>query len=374
MNRSYRILPIYTGDVSGVCSALFELGGMVVMHDPSGCNSTYNTHDELRWYDHDSLIFISGLNEMDAILGNDDKLIEDIVTAAEELKPRFIALASAPIPYMNGTDFDGICREIESLTGISTFFVKSNGAHDYTFGAGNALAEIAERFVTAPARKRPHTVNLLGATPLDFGTQDTVNAMKRQLTDNGWEVLSCWAMGDTLDTISRSAEAVVNLVVSAVGLKAAKILEKKFAIPYVVGCPIGDFTSDLCTALDHAERTTQSCNALDQNLDFSNDIVTLIGEPVVMGSFGHAIAKKYGISYRLLCPLENCETLLRKSDCSVKGEEEMDVALRSSGIVIADPLYHPICPENTVFYELPHVGFSGRCFRRKLFNLFDCTI
>ena len=48
MRQSYRIIPIYTSDVSGVCSALYELGGMVVMHDPSGCNSTYNTHDEIQ--------------------------------------------------------------------------------------------------------------------------------------------------------------------------------------------------------------------------------------------------------------------------------------------------------------------------------------
>ena len=61
MRQAYRILPVYTGDVSGVCSALYELGGMVVMHDPSGCNSTYNTHDEIRWYARDSLIFLSGL-------------------------------------------------------------------------------------------------------------------------------------------------------------------------------------------------------------------------------------------------------------------------------------------------------------------------
>ena len=60
MRQSYRIIPIYTADVSGVCSALYELGGMTVMHDPSGCNSTYNTHDEIRWYDQDSLIYISG--------------------------------------------------------------------------------------------------------------------------------------------------------------------------------------------------------------------------------------------------------------------------------------------------------------------------
>ena len=69
MRQSYRIIPIYTADVSGVCSALYELGGMTVMHDPSGCNSTYNTHDEIRWYDQDSLIFISGLTEIDAIMG-----------------------------------------------------------------------------------------------------------------------------------------------------------------------------------------------------------------------------------------------------------------------------------------------------------------
>ena len=74
MRQSYRIIPIYTSDVSGVCSALYELGGMVVMHDPSGCNSTYNTHDEIRWYDQDSLIFISGLTEIDAVMGNDEKL------------------------------------------------------------------------------------------------------------------------------------------------------------------------------------------------------------------------------------------------------------------------------------------------------------
>ena len=78
MRQSYKIIPVYTADVSGVCSALYELGGMVVMHDPSGCNSTYNTHDEIRWYDQDSLIYISGLTEIDAVMGNDAKFIHDI--------------------------------------------------------------------------------------------------------------------------------------------------------------------------------------------------------------------------------------------------------------------------------------------------------
>lgn len=93
MKQTQAFLSTYTADVSGVCSALFELGGMTVMHDASGCNSTYNTHDEPRWYDMDSLVFISGLSELEAVLGDDEKLIEDTVRAAKKLSPRFIALA-----------------------------------------------------------------------------------------------------------------------------------------------------------------------------------------------------------------------------------------------------------------------------------------
>ena len=82
-------LSTYTADVSGVCSALYELGGMVVIHDPSGCNSTYNTHDEPRWYDMDSLIFISGLSQMDAIMGNDDKFINRHCAGSQRIKTSF---------------------------------------------------------------------------------------------------------------------------------------------------------------------------------------------------------------------------------------------------------------------------------------------
>ena len=163
MRQSYRMIPIYTADVSGVCSALYELGGMTVMHDPSGCNSTYNTHDEIRWYDQDSLIFISGLTEIDAIMGNDRKFIDDIEHAARELHPKFIALA---------------------------FSVPTNGMNDYIYGAGIALEQIARRFVKEPDRQKKdrfpvRSVNLLGVTPLDFGPQENVERLKENLKKYG---------------------------------------------------------------------------------------------------------------------------------------------------------------------------------------------
>jgi len=441
MRQSYRIIPIYTADVSGVCSALYELGGMTVMHDPSGCNSTYNTHDEIRWYDQDSLIFISGLTEIDAIMGNDRKFIDDIEHAARELHPKFIALAGSPIPFMNGTDFPAIARVIETETGIPTFSVPTNGMHDYVYGAGIALEEIAKRFTdktvtengtqnqkstnkTAETEmandsnlsdfsnqsekaKNAHlkekeirferSVNLLGVTPLDFGPQKNVEKLKENLHKYGWNVLSAWAMGDTLETLQMAGTAEVNLVVSAVGLRAAKVLQKKFGTPYVIGTPNEWLAEDIAKALEkvanrQAEQLSSvicgnalsgtemisECDSTIENAQKSKSFepeiiylqnrmqesaeITLIGEPVTMGSLAAGIEKVYGRSVRVFCPLKECENLIGEKDAIVLGEEAMEEALKDAKIIVADPLYKPICPKECEFYGLPHVAFSGRMF------------
>ena len=378
MRQSYRIIPIYTADVSGVCSALYELGGMTVMHDPSGCNSTYNTHDEIRWYDQDSLIFISGLTEIDAIMGNDRKFIDDIKHAVRELHPKFLALAGSPIPFMNGTDFPAIARVIETETGIPAFSVPTNGMHDYIYGAGIALEQIARRFVKKPARQEKEavfsrSVNLLGVTPLDFGPQENIETLKENMKKYGCKILSTWAMGDDLETLQKSGKADVNLVVSAVGLRAAKFLWETYKIPYVIGTPNQWLAEDISNSLE-TEVIQQSASEQHstiahqaeptvvylQNRILQDAGITLIGEPVTMGSLAAGIEKEYGRAARVFCPLKECETLLGKKDKVVSGEEAMEEALKDSKIIVADPLYRPICPKDSTFYELPHVAFSGR--------------
>ena len=408
MRQAYRIIPIYTADVSGVCSALYELGGMTVMHDPSGCNSTYNTHDEIRWYDQDSLIFISGLTDIDAIMGNDEKFLRDIEDVAEELKPKFIALASSPIPFMNGTDFPGLARALTAETGIPAFSVPTSGMHDYVYGAGLALSEIARHF-TGAAEKRKRKLNLLGVTPLDFGPQPMVDAMKRRLEERGWEILSTWAMGDTLEELGRAGEAEVNLVVSSVGIPAANVLREKFGTPFLVGTPVEGYEDEISDALEKAagsfyeafeykkenpaeKNGTQISGRQEELWKVTPDQViylrkkdsplsgfiptpdiTLIGEPVTMGSLAAAIEQKCGKKVQLLCPLEITEGLLRQEDEVIRGEEAMEEKLKTARIIVADPLYRPICPESATFYEMPHIAFSGRIYLKNLYNFRKTT-
>ena len=368
MKQTARIISTYSADVFGVCSALFELGGMIIMHDASGCNSTYTTHDEPRWYDMESMVYISGLSEMEAIMGDDEKLIGDIVTAAEELKPRFIAVAGTPIPAMTGFDFAAVAELIEQRTGIPAFGFSTTGMHSYVQGASMAFEALVHRFADRDAGKtEAPSANILGLTPLDFTVNGTDHAIAAFLEESGFRVLSRWAMGSTLEDLSRAGSAHVNLVVSSTGLAAAKALQELFGTPYVVGVPMGaEYSALIRDALQTAAATGENqFPACEQN---GGDIL-LIGEAVASVSLASAMELTTGKGVRVICPTECGEALLRGKDLALQDEEEIETALQTAKLVIADPLFRPICPDSAHFVSLPAEACSGRIYREEIPNL-----
>ncbi len=429
----------YTADVSGVCSALFELGGMTVIHDPSGCNSTYNTHDEPRWYDQDSLVFISGLTQMDAILGNDEKLIRDILRAARDLHPAFISLVRTPVPLLNGTDFEGIAMEIQQRSGIPTLYFPTTGMKTYVSGAGMALEKIAD-FLADPDDKEKTgkfkdgkektgihregeegssgheegiSVNILGATPLDFSIGSTMDSLRAWLQKKGYRIQSCMAMGSSLDEIRTSPEADISLVISSVGLPAARKLKRRFGIPYVIGFPAeeyGDYLDlemkRICRMAGGDYQIKSPVNVEEMTFpemrrggtgDYGNEEkgeMVLIGEPVISISLARAIAMRTGIRPEVISPLETDSEILdwsgqnqwgrTKNVCpdrertlapgsvscrQIFGEKAIMENISSCKSLIADPLYRPVSPEGAHFICLPHEAFSGRLFRDRIPDL-----
>ena len=363
MKQTASFISTYSADVFGVASALYELGGMTIMHDASGCNSTYNTHDEPRWYDIDSMVYISGLSEMEAVMGDDGKLIDDIVQAAGELSPKFIALAGTPIPMMIGTDYKAVASVIEKKTGIPTFGFATNGMHDYLSGISMAFEAFASR-MTSPMEVVPHSVNVLGLTPLDFAVCGYDRELVSRLQADGFTVLSTWSMGCSLEDIGRSAAAEVNLVVSWCGLAAAKKLKAMYGTPYVIGAPVGQkFTAEVLDAL-HRAAEDKTCRNLCQPASPEGTTV-LIGESVTSLSLAAALRREGAGDVRVICPVccEDQLGLIRALD-----EDELVKALAGARTVVADPLYQPICKDKR-FVRLPHEAFSGRLFRREDVNL-----
>ena len=386
-------ISIYSADAFGVCSALYELGGLCVMHDASGCNSTYNTHDEPRWYDFDSMVYISGLSEMEAIMGDDQKFIDDIVYTAKELSPNFIAMAGTPIPTMIGTDFKAIANIIEKETNIPTFGFDTTGMHSYVSGAYKAFEALAKRFlkrndkesrgekkesIDKESREVKNTiikVNILGVTPLDFSINKSVEAMVDLLKENNFEVISTWAMGSSLEDIKNAGDADVNLVVSYSGIGAAKYMYENLNIPYVVGTPFGkEFAKKVIEDLKEVKSTKENKISYDNRKIDKDAEITIVGESIMSESLAYAISKEKNKTVNVISSLETDEKLLLEGDKIAMFEDDIEKCLKNSKTIIADPLFRPICPLDSNFISLPHEAFSGRIYRDEIPNIINKSL
>ncbi len=374
MNQASRLLSTYTADVSGVCSALYELGGLTVMHDASGCNSTYNTHDEPRWYDRPSMVYISALKEIDAIFGGDDKLIRDIVETARQLQPRFIAIAGSPIPMLIGTDFSAVAGVIEQQTGIPTLGLATNGMHDYLSGISMALCALARRFCHTPVAtvgSHQPSVNILGATPLDFSITGNIEALCQAFQSNGYEINSCWAMNSDLDQLANASAAQINVVVSSSGLALAQWLKAQYGTPYFVGIPWGKQGAE---AYFHALKQTltsgqDGCFYTGIASQSSGKQVLIIGEAVNASSVKAALLLQKGWgNIQVACPFVENTSLLDAQDIALQDEKQLRQLMEQADVVIADPLYRRFRKNDKaqIFVDWPHEAYSGRIYRQQI--------
>lgn len=420
----------YTADVSGVCSALYELGGMTVIHDPSGCNSTYSTHDEPRWFDTDSLMFVSGLDEMTAVLGDDNVLIDDVTHAVRDLKPRFVTLCSGSIPHIIAFDCKGVAHLLEKRTGVPMLPVTTTGNRSYVAGVGAALTEWVKRFADslespyrvsssggpdcsantlegaagpdaggAAAPSDAFSVNLLGVTPLDFSINGNVDAMRKVFEDASIPVNCCAAMGESFDSLRHIFRASVNVVVSSCGRRLAHYMEQTAGIPYVEGTPIGAYGAARLPKLakkayekKRASLEEDSHGALDgtsgslrmllaKKKGDSEGICLWKGNPaherwdvpdgqiLIIGE--EVFAQSLAAAINQLTP--DCRHGLRAfavwPDVDHGFPEDVLAELiRKSRYIIGDPLYRTIPHDSkqNTFVDFPHEAYSGRIFRDRI--------
>lgn len=397
MKEAVSRISTYSADTFGVCSSLYELGGMIVIHDPSGCNSTYATHDEPRWYDQDSLIFISGVTEMDAIMGNDDKFVHDVISAARDFSPRFIVILCTPVPLMMGTDMEALAALIEDQTGIPTMASATNNMNLYDKGIAWAMEMLARRIVRnvpVPASAGPMCcswqpefaacggtgnsakrlkVNIIGTTPLDFSCNGSDRSIKKFLRRSGFSVCSTWAMGSPLEEIEMAGLADVNLVVSAGAVEGAAVMKERFGMPYVVGVPIGPYMQEqIAEGLRRAVETKQDIYiCADSRPDFDKADTIIIGESVYSASLAAALSRKDRMA-TVYCLLNEWQGVLGRNDMFISSEGELRRRLADwTGTIIADPLYRPVMPSGARFVALGHTAFSGRLYQKETPNLID---
>ena len=360
-------LPPFSPDYSGASAVLFDLKTVTAMHDASGCTGNYTGYDDPRWYGSHSGIFCSGLRQIDAVLGDDEKLIKKMEAAARDIQPDLMALVGSPVPMVIGADLEGIAVELEERTGIPSFGFDTTGTAYYDRGAFRAAKALMDRYTAKQAAKEAaieRRVNILGALPMDFGKGEEIRDFKRFLAENGYETGLCLAMDYSLSDLKEAASAQVNLAVSRFGFLMAQYMEQRFRIPYLCGFPAGESGEKAwLEALERVRETKHSeiLNAVEQKDGTEDMSVLIVGEQVMSNSLRYALFRDMGITRVTVGCLYGPEPALAlPGDLDLSDEKKIRQAMNRPEyqMIIADPFLKVLLPENTEKKFLPFSQYA----------------
>jgi nitrogenase molybdenum-iron protein alpha/beta subunit len=217
-----------------------------------------------------------------------------------------------------------------------------------------------------------------------------VNDLIDLLKECGANHVSVWGRNGGLSEIVQGAGTKINLVVSASAVSAAKILQKKYGTPYLVGYPIGK---------TQVELWKKKLTKILQNQEMPEKRECEAVEATGMSGCKKICAKKYEkralivaeqISANAIRECLKSEFLYEKVDVAsffmmdsvsmedgdqkLPDEDALVEMMGESGkydLVICDPLIYPLLPykpKRTMPY--PHTAISGRIFWSRSANFF----
>ncbi|MBQ7797200.1 MAG: hypothetical protein IJ374_11675 [Lachnospiraceae bacterium] len=363
-------LPPTAPDYSGAASALFDLGGIVVMHDASGCTGNYTGFDEPRWLGSRSAVYCSGLRRMDVIMGNDKKFIDGALAAAKDLDPTMIAYLGSPVPMVIGIDLEGMAMETENASGIPSFGFNTTGQHYYDKGASDVFVKLIKRFAKKPSERKnddKKRANVLGLLSIDMGNETNPAEICAFIEKAGYEINSMFAMGLKIEQIERVADADINIVISRCGLEAAIYMEKKYGIPYICGAPVGD--GEMFLRKLHAIAEPESASIIDcieeDAAPAKKGGVLIIHEQIMSNSIREAILEKSEVPVTVGSMYILDSRLAKENDLNLPNELSVRKLVNSGeySVIIADPeIKKLIRRDDVTFIDLPHVAISGRLY------------
>lgn len=380
MSRLYRFLPPFAGDYSGVGSALYELGGMLCIHDASGCTGNYVGFDEPRSYDSKQLVYCTGLRKNDAVLGNEEVYIDKIIQAAEDMKPKFIAIVGSPVPVIIGFDFNGVAMELEQRLGIPAFGFETGGMKgSYKDGVVMAVNKLLDYYVypkkdelARNADRSGKIVNIVGATPLDL-SEENLNALKAILTEHGYKINSVLSMSNSMEEFQSFYKADVNLAITQAGALISKDLEKKYDMPYLAGMPIGELGSKhYFECLEKVFETGESMEVSQASVKREGSgkgLAVVMDDGIIASSMRVDLLAQGYDEVRVVSLLGKDMGMSGIEAEYTENEEEILEAVNVEGcaLLIADPLllqYREQC-EGVTLIDLPKYSISSKLSHHK---------
>ena len=358
MKKLLTLLSPLAPDHSVAVSVFFELGGLIVICDAGGCTGNICGFDEPRWFENKCALFSAALRDMDAILGQDERLAGKVAQALEETDTPFAVLVGTPVPAIIATDFGALKRMVKKRSnGKNCLAVESKGTAFYDAGASCAYLELLKTFAKEKLEVQKGRIGVWGATPLDFSRNDAGNILSSALVSCGIgereEDIFCYGMGAGLDAVKNASGCEKNIVVAPDGLEAAEYLYEKFGTPFEILYPY--LPSSLKKELEKWKTNSGKEGKKKVLVIHQQFAANAVRNELEKG--GNDLEVKTGTFFRYLPEYG------RKGDLSFTGEDDLSAELEKGNydLLVADGKFRKFLKHNsrTEFIPFTHFAVSG---------------
>lgn len=286
-------------------------------------------------------IVVSGADAQDVAAGTRERVLAAFRDANQRYSPNFALFSAGPCGAMIGTDLSEIAQTVAGEYGIPAAAVDLTGQKTYDVGISRTTEAMA-KLLAEDCNVVPGTVNILGATTLDWAAED-VSGVKAWAERQGYQVLAQPGGIVTAQQMKQMGKAQLNLVTTVSGMAAAKYLQNRFGTPYVAAAPFG-------MAYGNASQ------AEAENAD-----VLIIAEQFTANAIRAALEnKKMARAADVATFYQLDKSCARIGDKRIRGEESVRELLNSGKYrtVIADPLLRPLLQRDCKWIDLPHKALN----------------
>lgn len=216
-------------------SIVLEYGPAGTTHFGAGLYSSFGI-------DLDSSLFTTHISEDDIIMGDVSRLEKAIVEIDQNYKPDVIFIVAAAVIAVIGTDVKGVCNYMQDEVNAKLICFDDGGfGGDYTTGIQNSYNTLIKEFSLKNRREINYKkFNILGASAASFRIRSDVWELEDLMEKYfDMELGTILGLESTIDDLKNISSASINLVIRKEALPCAKLLEKKFNIPYIYQAPYG---------------------------------------------------------------------------------------------------------------------------------------
>lgn len=357
MRNLFKRLPSFSTDYSGICNAAKTMNCLIILHGQGGCIGGVSTCDDFEREEGSMQILFSKVSEIDVVTGNDEKILQQIEGAAEDIPCDFILICGSPIPILIGVDWNAWVKTLEKRTKKPVIAINSKGFSSYEEGERELFLSLIRKFAKKDmvCNKQGKRVNVIGDTCLNGWTSEMRETFREHLSQEFTDVVF-WNHDAAMSEFQSMTSADCNIAVSASAIPAVKLLEESYGIPYRVGFSIGQ-----------DPEKERDCER------FAQKTVLLVGEQVVMNELRNCLREKFGIQNVTVASFFAVEHMVRQSgDAKLDGEDDYEALLEERDgfdYIFGDEALRAFGGFHEKFISLPQIAVSGRLLIDALPNL-----